>query len=69
MNLEESCNLRCKRQVGCHNCVLENIAEDMRLFRAAVVQFITEGDKQKMLVEGHTILRKIDEWYEITTGV
>jgi hypothetical protein len=63
----ENCELKCKRIIGCHSCVIENIAEDMRLFRAAVVQFITEMDREKMRIEGHTLIKKIDEWYEPKT--
>jgi hypothetical protein len=59
--------MACQRKLGCHACIVEQLDEDMRLFRAAIVQFICEPDRQKMLLEGHTILRKIDEYYSPRT--
>jgi hypothetical protein len=61
--------IKCNLRFGCHECVLVAIQEDMRLFRAAVMQFISEGDRQKMLADGHSIVRKIDEWYSPKTEV
>lgn len=57
----------CQRKIGCHSCLIEQLEEDMRLFRAAVVQFVIEGDREKMRLEGHTILKRIDEFYEPKT--
>ena len=59
----------CQRKIGCHSCIIEQLDEDMRLFRAAVVQFICEPDRQKMLKDGHSLLKKIDEYYSPKTEV
>ena len=58
--------LKCKRVVGCHDCVLSKVSEDVRVFRQAIVQFLIEpqthiGELKEMAM---SLKAAIDEWYE-----
>ena len=59
---------KCQYHIGCHNCPVEKLKEDFRAFRMALKQFLSAGDKKMAIQEGHSLVNKIDEWYEPHTS-
>lgn len=58
--------MRCRREIGCHNCIIEQLEEDMRLFRAAIVQFLIEpsGHLENLKQQALSMKVQIDGYYE-----
>ena len=56
-------DLKCKRQVGCHDCILEKAADEMMLLYVALKQFISEPAvfRQRALDEAVSLKRRISE--------
>jgi hypothetical protein len=56
----------CKRVVGCHECVRYIVAEEMRTFRQAIVQFLIEPQTHiaELKIMAMSLKAGIDEWYE-----
>ena len=59
-------DLKCRAEIGCHNCVILKVKEDMREFRQAIVQFLVEPSTHiaDLKVMALSLKAAIDEWYE-----
>jgi hypothetical protein len=57
---------KCQREIRCHNCNVAKAAEDMRVFRQAIVQFLTTPETHIPYLKEMALSMKsvIDEWYE-----
>jgi hypothetical protein len=59
-------DLKCRKEIGCHECVILKAKEDMREFRQALVQFLIEPSTHiaDLKVMAMSLKAAIDEWYE-----
>ena len=57
---------KCRREIGCHSCVVARVSEDMRVFRQALIQFLVEPATHvaELKVMAMSLKSSIDEWYE-----
>lgn len=57
---------KCQYHIGCHNCPIEKLKEDMRMFRQAIVNFLVEptGHLAEAKEQALSLKNQIDEWYE-----
>lgn len=55
--------LKCGRQVGCHDCLLNHVEDELMLIYAALKQFIAEPAvfRQKAIDEAVSLKRRISE--------
>lgn len=56
-------NLRCKHKVGCHECLLDKVQDELMLLYAALRQFIVEPEvfRQRAIDEAVSLKRRISE--------
>jgi hypothetical protein len=61
---------KCQKMVGCRNCNVAKAAEDMRIFRQAIVQFLITPETYIPNLKEMALSMKnvIDEWYEPHTN-
>ncbi len=59
-------NLKCRKEIGCHDCVVAKTSEDMRVFRQALVQFlcVPQTHISELKVMAMSLKARIDEYYE-----